>query len=75
MLLIYSLERTDILPVDDFGVREGYRRLKGLEKALTPRRMREIGAAWSPFPGSGHLVSVATARPLNINRKNRSACD
>jgi len=31
MLLIYSLERPDILPADDFGVREGYRRMKGLE--------------------------------------------
>jgi DNA-3-methyladenine glycosylase II len=49
MLLIYTLERTDILPVDDFGVREGYRRLKGLEAAPTPRQMREIGLAWSPY--------------------------
>ncbi|MFT7773927.1 DNA-3-methyladenine glycosylase family protein [Roseateles sp.] len=49
MLLIYSLERSDILPVDDFGVREGYARLKGLVKAPTPRQMREIGVAWSPF--------------------------
>lgn len=49
MLLIYSLERSDILPVDDLGVREGYGRLKGLEKAPTPRQMREIGEAWSPF--------------------------
>ncbi|MFJ4393301.1 DNA-3-methyladenine glycosylase family protein [Pseudomonas sp. NPDC089396] len=49
MFLIYSLERSDILPVDDFGVREGYRRLKGLEKAPTPRQMREIGEKWSPY--------------------------
>jgi DNA-3-methyladenine glycosylase II len=49
MFLIYSLERSDILPVDDFGVREGYGRLKSLEKAPTPRQMREIGEAWSPF--------------------------
>jgi len=49
MFLIYSLERSDILPVDDFGVREGYRRLKGLEKAPTPRLMREIGQVWSPW--------------------------
>lgn len=49
MFLIYSLERSDILPVDDLGVREGYRRLKGLEKAPTPRRMRDIGEAWSPW--------------------------
>ncbi|ABB08525.1 DNA-3-methyladenine glycosylase family protein [Burkholderia lata] len=49
MFLIYSLERSDILPVDDFGVREGYGRLKGLEKAPTPRQMRDIGEAWSPY--------------------------
>lgn len=49
MFLIYTLERSDILPVDDFGVREGYRRLKGLEAAPTPRQMREIGQAWSPY--------------------------
>lgn len=49
MFMIYSLERPDILPVDDLGVREGYRRLKGLEKAPAPRQMRDIGEAWSPF--------------------------
>jgi DNA-3-methyladenine glycosylase II len=49
MFLIYSLERSDILPVDDFGVREGYGRLKGLKKAPTPRQMWEIAEAWSPW--------------------------
>ena len=49
MLLIYSLERMDILPADDFGVREGYRRLKGLEVQPTRKQMVAIGLAWSPF--------------------------
>lgn len=49
MFLIYSLQRPDILPADDFGVREGYRRLKGLSTAPTARQMRVIGEAWSPF--------------------------
>ena len=49
MFLIYSLERMDILPVDDFGVREGYRRLKGLDKAPTPRQLGVLGEAWSPY--------------------------
>ena len=49
MFLIYSLERSDILPVDDFGVRAGYARLKGLEKAPTPGQLRDIGKAWSPY--------------------------
>lgn len=49
MFLIYSLERADILPMDDFVVREGYGCLKGLEKALTPRQMRKSGEVWSQF--------------------------
>jgi len=49
MLLIYSLERPDILPADDFGVREGYRRLKGLEQQPSRRQMIDIGEAWSPY--------------------------
>lgn len=49
MLLIYSLERMDILPADDFGVREGYRRLKGLEVQPTRKQMIEIGQAWRPY--------------------------
>ncbi|WP_412461463.1 DNA-3-methyladenine glycosylase family protein [Pseudomonas sp. SC11] len=49
MLLIYSLERSDILPVDDFGIREGYRRLKGLERAPTPAQMRMLGEPWRPY--------------------------
>lgn len=49
MLLIYCLERSDILPVDDFGVREGYRRMKGLDKAPTPAQMRSLGGGWRPY--------------------------
>jgi DNA-3-methyladenine glycosylase II len=48
MLLMYSLERMDILPVDDFGVREGYRKLKRLVKQPKPRELREISKAWAP---------------------------
>lgn len=48
MLLMYSLERMDVLPVDDFGVREGYRALKSLAEQPTPKELREIAKAWSP---------------------------
>ncbi len=48
MLLIYSLERADILPVDDFGVRDGYRRLKSLDRAPKPKALGQLGAAWAP---------------------------
>jgi DNA-3-methyladenine glycosylase II len=48
MLLIFTLGRPDVLPVDDFGVREGYRWLHGLEAPPTPRALSAIGEAWSP---------------------------
>jgi DNA-3-methyladenine glycosylase II len=49
MLLIFGLGRPDVLPVDDFGVREGYRLLHGLEAQPKPRALAEIGAAWAPY--------------------------
>jgi DNA-3-methyladenine glycosylase II len=75
MFLIYTLERSDILPVDDFGVREGYRRLKGLEKAPTPKQMREIGQAWSPYRtvAAWYLWRIPTRR--EFDSKIRSSCD
>jgi DNA-3-methyladenine glycosylase II len=48
MLLMYSLERMDVLPVDDFGIRKGYRILKSLSDAPKPRELRELGKALAP---------------------------
>jgi DNA-3-methyladenine glycosylase II len=48
MVLMFTLGRPDILPVDDFGVREGYRLLMGLEAQPRPRALAEIGQAWAP---------------------------
>ena len=49
MLLIFTLGRPDVLPVDDFGVRDGYRVLHGLEAQPKPKALAEIGLAWSPY--------------------------
>ena len=48
MLLIFTLGRPDVLPVDDFGVREGYRVLHGLDAQPKPKQLGEIGQAWAP---------------------------
>jgi DNA-3-methyladenine glycosylase II len=48
MLLIFTLGRPDVLPADDFGVRDGYRVLYGLDEAPKPKALAEIGQAWSP---------------------------
>ncbi len=49
MLLIFTLGRTDILPVDDFGVREGWKLLNGLEAQPKPKELAAIGEAWAPW--------------------------
>jgi DNA-3-methyladenine glycosylase II len=48
MMLMFTLQRMDILPVDDLGVVEGYRRLKKLPLAPRRQEMAIIGQAWSP---------------------------
>lgn len=49
MFLMHTLHQTDILPVDDFGVREGWRIIKSLEAQPKPKLFAEIGKAWSPY--------------------------
>lgn len=49
MLLIFTLGRSDILPVDDFGVREGWKLLNGLEAQPKPKELAAIGEAWAPW--------------------------
>jgi DNA-3-methyladenine glycosylase II len=49
MMLMFTLERMDVLPVDDFGITDGYRRLKELEVAPKRKQMAEIGMEWSPY--------------------------
>ncbi|MBS7810681.1 DNA-3-methyladenine glycosylase family protein [Roseococcus pinisoli] len=49
MMLMFTLGRTDILPVDDFGVRDGWKLLTGAETQLKPKELAAIGEAWKPW--------------------------
>ena len=49
MLLMHTLGRPDILPVDDFGVREGWRLIKGMDKQPKPKELASIGEPWAPY--------------------------
>jgi DNA-3-methyladenine glycosylase II len=49
MLLMFTLARPDILPVDDFGVREGFRLLHGLDAQPTPKALADHGKRWAPY--------------------------
>lgn len=49
MLLMFTLKRMDVLPADDFGVVQGYKRLKKLDVAPKRKDLNEIGKLWSPY--------------------------
>jgi len=49
MLLMFRLGRPDVLPIDDFGVRNGFRLAYGLRGMPTPRALAEFGSRWAPF--------------------------
>jgi DNA-3-methyladenine glycosylase II len=49
MMLIFSLGRPDVLPVDDLGFLEGVREAYSLEARPTPKEMRVKGELWHPY--------------------------
>ncbi len=49
MLLIFTLGRPDVLPVDDFGIREGWRLLLGLDERPKPKILAAHGAVFAPY--------------------------
>jgi DNA-3-methyladenine glycosylase II len=49
MMLMFQLQRPDVLPVDDFGVRNGFRLAYRLRGMPTPRALAQFGERWKPF--------------------------
>ena len=49
MLLIFQLGRPDVLPADDFGVRNGFRRAYGLPAMPKPKEVLAHGERWAPY--------------------------
>jgi DNA-3-methyladenine glycosylase II len=49
MLLMFQLGRRDILPVDDFGVRAGFRAAYGLTRLPKPKVLALWGERWKPY--------------------------
>jgi DNA-3-methyladenine glycosylase II len=49
MLLMFTLRRPDVFPVDDFGVREGYRRIHGLEVQPKPKALAQAAQIYAPY--------------------------
>jgi DNA-3-methyladenine glycosylase II len=49
MMLMFQLQRPDVLPVGDFGVRNGFRLAYGLKGMPTPRALAQFGERWQPY--------------------------
>jgi 3-methyladenine DNA glycosylase/8-oxoguanine DNA glycosylase len=49
MLLIFRLGRPDVLPVDDYGVRKGFAKIKKLAELPKPKELAAYGEKWKPY--------------------------
>jgi len=49
MFLLFKLGRTDVLPVDDLGLRKAAKRIYSLRKLPTRQRFEELAADWHPY--------------------------
>ena len=49
MFLMFVLNRPDVLPVDDLGLREGVRDIYGLTERPTPSEVTALGEKWRPY--------------------------
>lgn len=49
MLLIYSLERMDIMPLDDFGIVEGLHYLHSPDIRLSKQQLRALSNHYAPY--------------------------
>ncbi|MDH4302357.1 MAG: DNA-3-methyladenine glycosylase 2 family protein [Nitrospira sp.] len=49
MLLIFQLGRPDVLPVNDFGVRNGFRIAYRRRSMPTPKQVLQYGERWKPY--------------------------
>ncbi len=49
MLLLFSLGRLDVWPVDDYGVRKGYAKTFGDENLPSPKELLALGEKFRPY--------------------------
>ena len=49
MFLMFTLGRPDVLPVDDYGIRMGYRIAYGKRTLPKPKALARYGEVWAPY--------------------------
>ena len=67
MFLMFRLGREDVLPVGDFGVRNGFRLVYGLPEMPTPKALGAHGERWRPYRS---LASWYLWRAVDLDRED-----
>jgi len=62
MFLLINLERPDILPIGDLGIRSAVQRLYRLDHLPSPREVEAIGEKWRPNRSLASLYLWASTR-------------
>jgi 3-methyladenine DNA glycosylase/8-oxoguanine DNA glycosylase len=68
MLLIFRLGRPDVFPVDDYGVRKGFAKMRKLEELPKPKELMAYGERWRPYRSvaSWYLWRAADTKALPL---------
>ncbi|HXC58582.1 MAG TPA: hypothetical protein VN645_04645 [Steroidobacteraceae bacterium] len=68
MLLMFHFSRHDVLPVDDFGVRHGFRLAYGLKGMPRPKALLAYGERWKPYRSAAAWYMW---RAIELHREGR----
>jgi len=68
MFLMFTLGRPDVLPVDDYGIRLGYKIAYGKRTLPKPKSLAKFGERWAPYRTT---ASWYLWRAVDMHRKSR----
>ncbi|MDF0554667.1 DNA-3-methyladenine glycosylase [Kamptonema sp. UHCC 0994] len=66
MFLIFRLNRWDVLPVDDLGIRSGIRKLYGLDALPDRKTIERLGQKWKPYCSIASWYLWRSLEPLPL---------
>jgi len=72
MFLMFTLGRPDVLPVDDYGIRLGYKIAYGKRTLPKPKSLAKFGERWAPYRTT---ASWYLWRAVDLHRKSREQAD
>jgi DNA-3-methyladenine glycosylase II len=67
MMLMFQMQRPDVLPVDDFGVRQGFQLAYGLKGMPTPKALAAFGERWKPYRS---IAAWYLWRAVDLHKQN-----